>query len=457
MSDEEEKTEEEIAQEDAAAAFSAAMPPPGPFFAARVTDMHICPMVTGVVPHVGGPILPVGCPTVLIGNMPAARVGDMLTCAGPPDVIVKGSPTVLIGGMPAARFMDTTSHGGMIVTGFPTVIIGNSGGGSSSPGTVPPTSGAGSQNSGDHESCFSCRQHLAEQGALSSDPAVQQAAADMDRLNHDYEHAKLANGAYDGTAPPGWDVVTDPDELAAMGLDPSDLNQPGSEFQAVVYRPDPDVFGDEMTTTIAFRGSQNPLEDSAHMEDWKNNLQQGLGMDSDYYENAVGIGNAVGRSGQDVEFAGHSLGGGLASAASQASGNDATTFNSAGLNSDTVSDYGGTPQASDVNAYRVEDEILTGIQEGGSKSRGGGALAGAVAGFFVGGPLGALIGGAAGYGAVRGLNAAAPDAIGTKYDLPGSGNPGARHGMQQVLDAMEDQIVAKEEFLEDALGIECDC
>src|SRR6476620_8952497 len=98
------------------------MPP-----AARAGDMHVCPMVTGVVPHVGGPILPPGCPTVLIGGLPAARVGDMATCVGPPDVIAKGSPTVLIGGMMAARMGDITAHGGSIVVGFPTVMIGEMG------------------------------------------------------------------------------------------------------------------------------------------------------------------------------------------------------------------------------------------------------------------------------------------------------------------------------------------
>jgi len=94
------------------------MPP-----AARITDMHVCPMVTVLVPHVGGPILPPGCPTVLIGGLPAARVGDMCVCAGPPDVIVLGSFTVLFGGMPAARIGDMTAHGGVIVMGCPTVII----------------------------------------------------------------------------------------------------------------------------------------------------------------------------------------------------------------------------------------------------------------------------------------------------------------------------------------------
>jgi uncharacterized Zn-binding protein involved in type VI secretion len=91
--------------------------------------MHTCPMVTGVVPHVGGPILPPCHPTTLIGFLPAARVGDMLTCVGPPDVIVKGSPTVLIGMMPAARMGDNTAHGGVIVLGHPTTLIGDVGGG----------------------------------------------------------------------------------------------------------------------------------------------------------------------------------------------------------------------------------------------------------------------------------------------------------------------------------------
>ena len=98
------------------------MPP-----AARAGDMHTCPMQTPgtpPIPHVGGPILPPGCPTVLIGGMPAARVGDMATCVGPPDSIAVGSTTVMIGGMPAARMGDMTVHGGSIVAGLPTVIIG---------------------------------------------------------------------------------------------------------------------------------------------------------------------------------------------------------------------------------------------------------------------------------------------------------------------------------------------
>jgi len=79
---------------------------------------------TPPVPHVGGPVIGPGVPTVLIGGMPAATVGDMCTCVGPPDSIALGSMSVLIGGKPAARMGDTTVHGGSIVMGSPTVLIG---------------------------------------------------------------------------------------------------------------------------------------------------------------------------------------------------------------------------------------------------------------------------------------------------------------------------------------------
>ena len=93
--------------------------------AARVTDKHVCPAATGAVPHVGGPILPPCCLTVRIGGLPAARQGDLASCAaGPPGPILVGSQTVLIGGKHAARVGDPTSHGGKIVTGLLTVLIG---------------------------------------------------------------------------------------------------------------------------------------------------------------------------------------------------------------------------------------------------------------------------------------------------------------------------------------------
>lgn len=95
------------------------MPP-----AARLTDMHTCPAANGAVPHVGGPITGPGEPTVMIGKRPAAVVGDNCVCVGPPATIVSGSQTVMIGGKPAARMGDSTSHGGSIVMGEPTVMIG---------------------------------------------------------------------------------------------------------------------------------------------------------------------------------------------------------------------------------------------------------------------------------------------------------------------------------------------
>lgn len=97
------------------------MPP-----AARIGDLHVCPMSDGPKPHVGGPVS-IGCPTVMIGFMPAARVGDVCVCVGPPDSIAMGSMTVKIGGMPAARIGDLTAHGGTITVGCPNVMIGDMG------------------------------------------------------------------------------------------------------------------------------------------------------------------------------------------------------------------------------------------------------------------------------------------------------------------------------------------
>lgn len=115
------------------------MPP-----AARVTDMHSCPMVNpGPVPHIGGPILPPCAPTVLTCGLPQARVGDMAVCAGPPDVIVKGAMSVIVSGQPAARLGDTTAHGGVIVVGAPTVIIGDYAGGGGMAGGMAVTPVAG--------------------------------------------------------------------------------------------------------------------------------------------------------------------------------------------------------------------------------------------------------------------------------------------------------------------------
>ena len=118
--------------------------------AARIGDMHMCPMVTpGLppVPHVGGPITGPGCPTVLIGGMPAAVMGDMCTCVGPPDTIVLGSTGVFIGGKPAARMGDQCVHGGAITVGCPTVLIGETGGGGGGGSAAKKGSGGGGSSS----------------------------------------------------------------------------------------------------------------------------------------------------------------------------------------------------------------------------------------------------------------------------------------------------------------------
>jgi len=117
--------------------------------AARLTDFHTCPMLTPgtpPVPHVGGPITGPGCPTVLIGGLPAATIGDMCVCVGPPDTIAMGSTGVLIGGKPAARMGDNTAHGGVITLGCPTVLIGESAGGGGSGGTGIRSSGSANGN-----------------------------------------------------------------------------------------------------------------------------------------------------------------------------------------------------------------------------------------------------------------------------------------------------------------------
>ena len=117
--------------------------------AARITDMHVCPMVTVLVPHVGGPVTIPSAFNVLIGNLPAAGLGSMCVCVGPPDFIVKGAFNVLIGGRPAARMTDMTAHGGTVVMGCFNVLIGMSGAASGgAPSANMALGGAGSPVSG---------------------------------------------------------------------------------------------------------------------------------------------------------------------------------------------------------------------------------------------------------------------------------------------------------------------
>lgn len=290
------------------------------------------------------------------------------------------------------------------------------------------------------------RKRLIAEGKQSSDPKVRAAAERLERNNVGVEKARLAQDIYnpDKGPPEGWrNISNDPEALAKYGLTPDDLQIKGTpSFRAGVYEPDPGVFGSDMRPSVVFQGT-NP----SSLTDWKNNFGQGLNMNSPYYDRAVNIGSAVGNSGASVDMVGHSLGGGMASAASRASGAPGWTFNAAGLNSATVGRYGGTlqtPARENINAYQVAGEVLTGLQEQGLL----GTLAAAGAGALVGGPIGALVGGLLKMGA----SALMPNALGNRFPLEGHGNPVARHGMDQVIDGIEKQKEEDQAILRGAGG-----
>jgi hypothetical protein len=264
---------------------------------------------------------------------------------------------------------------------------------------------------------YAARKKLIEEGKASSDPAQQAAAKRLEENNFAVEQAKLSQHVYDPSkpAPDGWkNISNDPAALKDMGLDPDMLESPNSDFRAQVYRPDPDVFGSDFKDTVAFKGS-------ASLEDFKNNFQQGMNMHSDYYKNAVDIGKGLGEANANVTITGHSLGGGMASAASVASGLPATTFNPAGLHSETVGRYGGTVHGSDIQRYQVEGEVLDGAQSQGLLSTVAMAAVGGVPGI-----VSKLV-----------VAAVMPDAVGSLRKLPGSGNPVSRHSISDVIEGIE--------------------
>lgn len=204
-------------------------------------------------------------------------------------------------------------------------------------------------------------------------------------------HLALAEDVYNDTPnpPAGWRVA-DGDDLARLGLDATDLEEPGSSFRARVYANQDGGY------VVAFRGS-------ATAEDWRNNFQQGLGLDSGHYDKALVIGERLRTAGEDVTLTGHSLGGGLASAAAVASGLEADTFNAAGLSDDTLeaarANGGATPH---VDAYYLDGDPLSRVQDGGDRWLGAG-----LGGLF-GGPVGGILGA---------LLADAPAAYGDRHQL----------------------------------------
>lgn len=152
--------------------------------------MHVCPLVTGVVPHVGGPAIGPGVPTVLIGGMPAVTMGDMCACTGPPDAIVLGSTGVLIGGKPAARMGDMTAHGGNIVLGCFTVLIGETGGGGGGGGAAGAKTNAGAKNTSAKQAKDSKNSNSLKDAAKKGDDKADKTKKDDFKAKFTLENSK---------------------------------------------------------------------------------------------------------------------------------------------------------------------------------------------------------------------------------------------------------------------------
>lgn len=247
--------------------------------------------------------------------------------------------------------------------------------------------------------------------SAASAPTVSAATVDRRTLG------LLASDVYNAQAvpPPGYRVASATD-LRAIGLSASDLSSPNSTFAARVYV---NGTGANAQYVVSFRGTQSG-------SDWLTNAQQALGASSDHYTRALAIGEKIALSGnENVSLTGHSLGGGLASAAAIASGRNAVTFNAAGLSDSTISSatqlrtQAGVARAGNVDAYYVRGEILSTLQDGGDR----------VLGFLLGGVIGgALADAPEAYGNRIGLDAVRPDDVRWYQD-----NPVSRHGMNWVL------------------------
>jgi len=277
--------------------------------------MHVCPQVTVLVPHVGGPIIPPCAPTVLIGGLPAARISDMLVCVGPPDAVAMGCPTVIVGMVGGGLGFGAVLSGLMAGLGnFASEVI------------------AGVEN-------------------LLLPPSPRPPLA---QLQHAREMAALADSVYqDHGAPPGYTRLDDdPSNLPSMLRDQV-FHDPVSGFDAALYRNDKTG-----TIVIAFRGTE-----ITHWNDVSTDLKHAAGATTDQHDEATELANAVRAAypdpAQSIEITGHSLGGGLAQIASAVTGYPATTFNAAGLNNATLSEYGTLPSDVVAQNYTVQGEIVT--------------------------------------------------------------------------------------------------
>ncbi|HID9455092.1 phospholipase [Serratia marcescens] len=295
------------------------------------------------------------------------------------------------------------------------------------------------------------RQYLIGRGNRSIYPDARMAAQRLAENNVAVEKAKLAENVYKTTnplkdtidIPEGWkDISNNDGALGKLGLSKDmlydDEDTPG--FLARVYQPDERVFGKAMNPTVVFRGSRAPefpegiskaaqkallngdLSGIKNLSDWSNNGAQGLGFNSEYYKKAVNIGKAI-KGGAGIS--GHSLGGGMASAASMASGKPAWTFNAAGLNAGTVEKYGGSiiGSADNIQAYRVKGELLTKLQEVDLWEDAKDLK------FY---PPAVM--------AKERLSMLAPDAVGVKHTLAGgTGSLLDKHGIDQAIQCIENE------------------
>ncbi|HKU37727.1 MAG TPA: PAAR domain-containing protein [Polyangiales bacterium] len=405
---------------------------------------------------IGPPVTPPTSGLVNIEGLPAAYVTCTVVCTGatstgmahpppggvapPPVPIVIGSLSVKINGFPAARWIPSQDVAACTVfLGDPklaatrTVHIG---------GPVMPGALSGKiLRVAQRKYQIGLSKYELSQMDEDDDEReeLQEAVERFERNNKNIEKAKLCADVYspEKGPPVGWkNISKDPEELAKLGLDPENLSAPGSDYRAQVYRPDPAVFGEDQKTTLVFKGTT-----PSSGEDWQNNLAQGQDKDSLYYEKAVTAGKMLDNSGADVDIAGHSLGGGMAEGASRASGRPAVTFNAAGLHPNTVEHYGGSVHEAAsggdyVTAYRVDNEMLTGIQEHSVKGTAFAGLLGGALGALVGNPM---LGAELGVAAKLYISSQMPNAGGTKYSLPGSSHPISRHSMDQVIAGLEEQ------------------
>ena len=312
--------------------------------AARLGDHHLC------LQHIGDDLIAPGAPTILIGGAIAARATDLAMCKGGPlDTVTIGEPTVLLTGKMAARFGDGTAHAGLIDEGCPTVIIGK-------------------MTAADKRMRYmerlrliaAAREKAASMPNGAEKDKLSQAAERLAENNKAVEDARLAKDVYNTSgAPEGWHRVT-PDELPDS-LKDAVFHDDGSGFYSDLYRSEIDG-----SYRLVFRGTEVETGLQWSGNDWLWGNSQGAGIPATQYTRAVDLARQVdGVYGGNLSYTGHSLGGGLASAAALATGNSANTVNAAGLS--PMSDFWynlDSDQAADlVTAYQTDGDILTVLQE----------------------------------------------------------------------------------------------